>query len=549
MNINTGKFAIRTIAAGFVAITIVVLGASLPVLSQVPSLIYSFDAADNGIYGPFPASVMAQGRDGNLYGTTDSGGINNVGGVFMVTPLGAETTLHVFSTAEGQHCNMGLTLGNDGNFYGACYDGVTSNEGEVYEITPSGVLTILHSFTNTGGDGASPNAPPIQASDGNFYGTTIGGGANGDGTIYKMTPNGNVTILHSILYPAEGGSPATALVQASDGNLYGTTEEGAVIFRITGAGKFTVLHTFAVTGDGALPLGALIQGKDGSLYGTTQLDGTNAEGTVFKLTPAGAFSVLESFNAASDGQGDPWVGLVQATDGNFYGVTFRFGLPLKNQYGGIYKITSKGVYSSLYLFDGTVGANPASALIQHTNGLLYGNAQNNGGFDVGSVYSVNVGAAPFCSLLMSSGKIGATIGVLGQGFTSSSVVRFGGVKASVVTLMGSTYVSAAVPAGALSGSVTVTTGTSKLTGKQAFRVTPMIKTFSPPSGPIGTNVTITGSGLTQATKVMFNGTSASFVVDSDTQVTATVPVGATTGKISVVTIGGSASTAANFTVI
>ncbi len=549
MNAAHRKIAARTGATVLIAITIIIMGTSLPALAQVPNLVYSFDGADNGIFGPFPASVMAQGRDGNLYGTTDSGGTNLLGGVFMVTPAGTETTLHDFTSTDGAHCNMGLTLGNDGNFYGACFDGGATNHGELYRISSAGIFTSLYSFTNVADDGASPNAPPIQATDGNFYGTTIGGGTNGDGTIYKMTPSGKVTILHSILYPAEGGSPATALVQGSDGNLYGTTEEGAVVFKVTTAGKFTVLHTFAVTGDGALPLGALIQGNDGNFYGTTQLDGTNAEGTVFKITPAGKFTVLENFNAAIDGQGDPWIGLVQATDSNFYGVTFRFGLPLEPQYGGIYKLTSKGVYSSLYLFDGTVGANPASALVQHTNGLLYGNTQNNGGLNVGTVYSLNIGAVPFCSLLTSSGKIGAKVGILGQGFSSSSVVKFGGVKATAVTLTGSTYLTATVPTGAHTGSVTIKEGATILTSGQTFKVTPTLKSFSPPSGTVGTSVTIIGSGLTQTTKVAFNGTSASFTVDSDTQVTATVPAGATTGKIVVTTKGGSASSTTNFAVI
>lgn len=302
-----------------VALAILMLSSSAAYAQT--SLIYSFDAADQGLYGPFPASVMAQGPDGNLYGTTYSGGINTYGGIFVVTPSGSETVLHEFTSDDGRHCNMGLTLGNDTNFYGACYDGGTSNEGEIYKVTTGGVLTILHSFTNSGSDGAAPNAPPIQAGDGNFYGTTIAGGTNHDGTIYKLTPAGTLTTIHSIAYPAEGGSPGTALVEGSDGSLYGTTEEGAVIFKVTTAGKYTVLHTFAVTGDGALPLGALVQGKDGNFYSTTQLDGVNAEGTVFKMTPAGAFTVLENFDETVDGQGQPWVGLVQATDSNFYGVS------------------------------------------------------------------------------------------------------------------------------------------------------------------------------------------------------------------------------------
>ncbi|HEY1660428.1 MAG TPA: choice-of-anchor tandem repeat GloVer-containing protein [Candidatus Sulfotelmatobacter sp.] len=539
----------RPLSSGVMLVLAAVMLSVSAMDAQIPSLIYSFDAADQGVYGPFPASVMAQGQDGNLYGTTYSGGTNTYGGIFVITPGGSETVLHEFTSDEGRHCNMGLSLGNDGNFYGACFDGGTSDDGEIYRVTTAGVLTILHSFTNSGSDGAEPNAPPIQASDGNFYGTTLEGGTNHDGTIYKLTPGGTLTTIHSLLFPQDGGAPGTALVQGSDGNLYGTTEEGAVIFRITTVGKYTVLHTFAVTGDGALPLGALVQGKDGNFYGTTQLDGVNGEGTVFKMTPAGGFTVLEVFNETLDGQGQPWVGLVQATDNSFYGVSLRTGLPQMPQYGGIYKVTAKGVYSSLYLFDGAAGANPASALIQHTNGLLYGDTENNGGFNVGTVYSYNIGAAPFCSLLTSLGKIAAKVGILGQGFSSSSVVKFAGVKATTVSASGSGYLTATVPPAALTGAVTVITGASKLTCAQTFKIIPMIKAFSPASGAVGTSVTFTGTGLTQTTKITFGGTNAfGFVVNSDTSITVSVPAGAKTGKIVVITKGGSAASATNFVV-
>jgi len=515
--------------------------------AQTPGLLYSFDPIDEGVFGPFPQSVMAQGPDGNIYGTTDTGGANSFGGMFMVTPSGAETKLHDFTSAEGTHCNMGLTLGNDGNFYGACLDGGTNNEGELYRMTSSGVLTILYSFTNVNGDGAEPDAPPIQASDGNFYGGTLAGGAHNDGVIYKMTPAGVVTIIHSLAYPAEGGSVGGALVQGSDGNLYGTTEEGAGIFKVTTTGKYTVIHALSAS-DGQVPLSALIQGSDGNFYGTTSLGGSAGDGTIFKVTPAGAFTVVHNFDPTIDGQGDPWNALVQATNGSYYGVSFRSGLSGQNSYGGLFKLTSKSAYSSLYLFDGTVGANPGSALIQHTNGLLYGNTESQGGFNGGSIYSLNVGAKPFCSLLNGLGSIGTSIGILGQGFTSSSVVKFGGVPATSVVLNGSAYLTAVVPAGALTGAVTVTSGASALTSKQMFHVTPVFKTFSPTSGPVGTPVKITGTGLTQTIKVAFNGVSAVFAVNSDTQVTATVPSGATSGRITITTKGGSAASTKIFSV-
>jgi uncharacterized repeat protein (TIGR03803 family) len=451
------------------ALAILLLGVTSTVFAQVPNLLFSFDPTASGIFGPFPPSVMAQGRDGNLYGAVNSGGANLVGGIFKVDESGNMATLYDFVRADGQHCNMGLTLGNDGSFYGACYDGGTSNFGQLFRITSAGAYTVLYSFTNAGGDGANPNAPPIQAADGNFYGTTFAGGAHHDGTIYKMTPAGKVTIIHSFLYPNEGGSPGSALAQGNNGSLYGTTEEGGGVFKVTTKGKLTVLHALS-TSDGEVPLGALIQGADGKFYGTTTLGGAHGGGTVFRVTAAGKFTVLENFDPTVDGQGDPWVELVEASDTNLYGVSFRSGISGESQYGGLFKLTKKGVFSSLYLFDGKIGANPASALVQHTSGLLYGNAQNNAGFNVGSIYTLDVGAAPFCSANLTSGKVGSVVGILGQGFTGSSVVKFGGVAATSVTVDGSGYLTAAVPAGAITGSITVTVGSTTLTSLQSFKV-------------------------------------------------------------------------------
>ena len=524
------------------------VAAAIHASGQTPSLLYSFDPVNNGIFGPFPPSLMTQGPDGNLYGTTDSGGANSRGGIFVVTPSGSETQIHDFTSPDGAHCNLGLTLGNDGSFYGACFDGGTNNEGELYKVTAGGVLTPLYSFTDLAGDGAEPNAPPIQAADGNFYGTTVAGGAHGDGTIYKMTPSGSVTIIHSFLYPPEGGSPGSALVQGSDGNFYGTTEEGGGVFQVTTAGKLTVIHALSVS-EGELPLGALIQGSDGNFYGTSSLGGSAGDGTIFKVSSAEKFTVLHNFDPTVDGQGDPWAGLLQTSGGNYYGVSFRSGKPAQNQYGGIYTLTSKGVYSSLYLFDGTVGANPASAIIQHTNGLLYGNAQNEGGFNVGTIYSLDIGAMPFCKPIVPSGKIGTVVGILGQNFSSSSVVKFGGVTATAVSVIGPDFLTATVPTGALTGTITVTTGEVKLTSPQTFKVLPTVKSFSPTSGPVGTQVTITGSSFTQALGAGFGDyVPAKFTVNSDTQITAIVPAGAKTGPVGVETKGGIGISTKVFTV-
>jgi hypothetical protein len=156
---------------------------------------------------------------------------------------------------------------------------------------------------------------------------------------------------------------------------------------------------------------------------------------------------------------------------------------------------------------------------------------------------------PFISLVnVTNGKEGSQVGILGQGFSSSSVVKFGDTAATTITRTGTTFIMATVPTGALTGNVTVTTGSATLTSNKQFKVAPTFGSFTPPSGPVGTSVTITGTGLTQATKVTFNAVSASFTVNSDSQLTATVPTGATTGKITVTTKGGSATSSTSFTV-
>jgi hypothetical protein len=215
-----------------------------------------------------------------------------------------------------------------------------------------------------------------------------------------------------------------------------------------------------------------------------------------------------------------------------------------------------GIFTTLYSFtDTTDGDNPQSPLRQHTNGLLYGNTYSAGDFSVcagrgcGVFFSLDVGAPAFASLVSTSGKEGAKIGILGQGFGSSSVVKFDGVAATSFTRQGTTYISATVPAGAVTGKVTVTTGATTLSSYVEFRVTPTFASFSPPSGPVTTPVTLTGTGLLQTTKVTFGGVKATaMTVNSDTQVTADVPTGALTGKIEITTKGGHVANSTDFTV-
>jgi uncharacterized repeat protein (TIGR03803 family) len=321
------------------------------------------------------------------------------------------------------------------------------------------------------------------------------------------------------------------------------------VFKISTTGKETLVYTFKGSTDGQNPYTNLIQGSDGNYYGTTQGSGGSAIGTVFKLTPTGVETVLYNFPDQTQGA-FPRLPLTQGPDGLLYGIATDCAGGGCGQ-AGLFDITTKGVYSNLYLYPIIGGNNnelPLSPLLLSTNGTLYSVTEQGGTHQNGSFYSLSTTYSPFISLVSISGKEGAKVGILGQGFTSASVVKFGGTASTTKTLTGSTFIMATVPAGALTGTVTVTTGTKTLTAPKQFKVTPTLVSFSPPSGPVGTVVTITGTGLTQATKVTFNQVSASFTVNSDTQITATVPATATTGKIAVTTKGGTASSTTSFTV-
>ncbi len=533
-------------AREFFTVATLALGLAVGVAqAQTYTDLYNFGDASGDALNPRNSGIVAQGRDGNLYSTTPTGG-TGLGTVFVATPQGSVSVLYSLNGSFGKTPYGGLTLGMDGNFYGTASSGGSSNLGTVFQITPAGVLTVLHNFVS--GDGYTPYAPPIQGIDGNFYGTTVFGGTSAYGTVYKMTPAGAVTVLHSFDL-TNGSGPYGPLVQGNDGSFYGTTYGGlsttryGLVFKVTGTGTYTLLHAFTLT-DGANPYAGLVLGKDGNFYGTTYNGGTVGYGVVYKITPAGVLTVLHSFTPATDG-GDPDGGLVQGTDNNFYGATYTGGT--KN-HGTIYKITPGGVFSTVYNFDGTGGSSPMITLLQHTTGTLYGDTYSGGTHNTGTLYSLNASLTPYAALLPASGRVGKSIDILGQKFNSATGVSFNG-KAAAYKIVSDTYVTATVPAGATTGIVTVTIPGGNLRSKQTFRVTPSIKSFTPSSGPVGTPVAITGVSLTQTTKVTFGAVKATtVVVNSDTQVTATVPSGAKTGKIAITTPGGTASSTTTFTV-
>jgi uncharacterized repeat protein (TIGR03803 family) len=509
--------------------------------AQTYSELYNFDCVKNGC-NPNQPALFAQGQDGNLYGTMPTQIFGN-GTVVAYAPSGTLSTVFNFGPTNYSP-QSGLSLGFDGNLYGAAQTGGPAHTGTVFKVVGGG-MTTLYTFTN-GTDGAFPWAPPIQAPDGNIYGVTYNGTT--PGTAYRITAAGVFSVIANL--PSETVAP---LILGTDGKLYGTTQYGGTfnrgtIFQLTTAGKLKILYNFDATTHGGVPVGPLLQAVDGKFYGTTTDGGTFGQGVVYSVTSGGVYKVLHNFQATTEGNSST-SGLVQGSNRFLYGVMSAGG---GNGFGTLYKMNTTGTtFTVLHNFDKASGAVPFATPTVHTSGTIYGVTQTGGPTNsaYGVVYSFDDGLKPFASLVVIwSGKVGKSVGILGQGFSTATGVKFGTGPARF-TIVSDTYMTATVAAGATTGNVTVLEPGGNLVTPQVFKVTPQASSFSPTSGPVGTQVVITGMSLTQATSVSFGGVKAtSFTVNSDTQVTATVPTGAKTGKISIVTKGGSAAVPGTFTV-
>jgi uncharacterized protein (TIGR03437 family) len=557
--LNWGKRAYAVLA--LCATTAIALPA------QTLTTLHSF----NGTDGEGPNAGLVQGTDGNFYGTTTEGGANSCinysgtnyygcGTVFQVSPSGTLTTLHSFNGTDGETPYAGLAQGTDGSFYGTTYSGGANDCGTVFKITPSGALTTLFNF-NPSADGQQPLAGLLQGTDGDFYGTTFLSGSFG-GTVFKITPSGTLTTLYNFCHGGPscvyGFEPTAGLVQATDGNFYGTTDWGGdngagyglgTVFKITPSGTLTTLYSFCSQGgypnctDGASPQAALVQGTDGNFYGTTFgggaksciIEDSNGCGTIFKITPSGTLTTLYSFcsqRGCTDGF-QPAAGLVQATDGDLYGTTSS---------GTIFKITPSGTLTTLYSFCAqsgcTDGSGPAG-LVQANNGDLYGTTGGGGAHGYGTVFSLAVGLGPFVETEPTSGSVGAAVQILGTNLTGATSVTFSGIAAAF-TVVSPTLISTTVPAGATTGEVRVTTPSGKLLSNVPFLVQAPLPTVEtePTSGSVGAAVQILGTNLTGAASVTFNGTAAAFTVVSASLISTTVPAGATTGEVQVTTPSG-----------
>ena len=478
-------------------------------LGQSVKLLASF----NGTDGSDPFAGLIQGTDGNFYGTAAIGGANNYGTVFRISPAGRLTT--VYSFCSQPKCTDGgvpsvLTEGTDSNFYGTTiYGGASGSScvgfpgcGTVFKITPAGKLTTLYSFCSQVNctDGWDPRAGLVQAADGNFYGTASAGPNNNDncpflagcGTVFKITPAGKLTTLYTFCSQAncsDGTDPEAGLIEGSDGKLYGTTFYGGrntsgTVFKITPGGRLTSLYSFCSQtncDDGGQPFAGLTQGTDGNFYGTTFYGGRNTSGTVFKITPGGRLTSLYSFCSqtnCSDGE-FPIAGLVQATDRNFYGATSEGGIMSTCDSlgcGTVFKITPAGKMTTLHSFEGNDGGTASAGLLQATNGNFYGTTTGGGDLSCnpptgcGVVFRLSVGLGRFVATRPTSGKVESAVVILGNNLTGATNVTFNGTKAVFKTLS-STEIKTRVPSGATTGFVRVTTPKKTLKSNVIFRVT------------------------------------------------------------------------------
>ena len=480
--------------------------------------------------------VMAQGRDGNFYGTISAGGTNNQGFVFQITPTGTYKVLYNFDTVHGSTPIGGLALGADGNLYGTTKEGGAHGLGNIFKITPAGALTVLYDFTGAA-DGGQPVSPLMVGFDGLFYGTSY------PGMSYKISPAGVFHVIGTI-----PGITYGPLLQANDGTFYGVTEfdgtNGAgTVYKITGK-TYTILHNFDMA-TGSYPIGGLVLGTDGNFYGTTTAGGTTNAGVLYRITPTGTYTDLVNFDGVHPGAGyQTYAGLIAGSDGNLYGATIwggQFG------YGVIFSLTTGGAYAPLYSFSAPSGDGAYTTPILHTNGTIFGMTEHGGAAGKGVIYSFADALPRFVKPVNRSGPVGATVNILGTGFALATGVKIGGTPSSFHVLSDS-FLTATVPAGT-TGPVTVTTSTGTLQSGGIFKVTPKITAISPTSGKVSNSVVIAGTGLIQTSAITVGkGKVTSFTKNSDTQLTLIVPATATTGKITVTTPGGKAASAATFTV-
>jgi uncharacterized repeat protein (TIGR03803 family) len=356
-----------------------------PASAQTFTLLYSFSTASQGSY---PASGVIRDSAANLYGTTAFGGAHRQGNIFKLTLQRKLTTLYSFTgNLDGANPYSGLVRDSVGNLYGTTNLGGVYQNGVVFKLTPAGKQVVLYSFGAQANDGVNPLGLIMDA-HGNLYGVTTSGGAFNSGTVYKLDTKRHETILYSFTGTnGDGVSPAGELVRDSAGNLYGTTYSGGylqqgTVFKVEPNGTETILHTFLGGTDGNNPGGGLISDTAGNLYGTTLAP----IGTVFKVDTSGMKTILITFSG-QDGS-FPTGRLAIDALGNLYGVTTQGGNNLP--YGNVYKLDPAGNETVLYDFVGGKGGKypTADPLALDAAGNLYGTAAEGGNGNNGVVFKI-----------------------------------------------------------------------------------------------------------------------------------------------------------------
>jgi uncharacterized repeat protein (TIGR03803 family) len=340
------------------------------VRGQTFEMLYSFRGAEDG-QGPRARLVLAD--DGSFYGTTQSGSI------FRISPAGQLITVANVGWAEDDEdeaiVTPRVTQGNDGSVYGTTFDG---DRGRVFKMLPNGTLTTLVTFEGSKATAASPLSQLLQGRDGSFYGTTYRGGVNSAGSVFKMASDGTLAVLASFV----SRGPTGQMIQARDGNFYGTTGSMApntdgFVFRVTPAGVLTYLAAINLSNADGRPWSGVIEARDGNFYGTTvniSDDGIPRAGGVFRMTPAGTVTRLVSFTGPN---GSGPAELLEGKDGNLYGTTRHGGA---NGRGTVFKVTTKGILTTLFSFSQSDGAYPDAGLIEGADGNLYGTTGFGGAF-------------------------------------------------------------------------------------------------------------------------------------------------------------------------
>ncbi|MBV9961352.1 MAG: T9SS type A sorting domain-containing protein [Parafilimonas sp.] len=399
-------------------------------------------------WGNTPNGSLFKNDDGNFYGMTSRGGTNNDGTIFKMTPNGKMTMLkQLYYTQDGAYPDGELVKGNDGYLYGLTSAGGANSYGTIFKISASGSNFSVIKHLNFATDGANPHGHLTLASDGNFYGITYSGGTNGGGTIFKLTADGKFSVIYSLNKATEGGNSYSSLTVGADGNLYGTTYGGGTnsngtIFKITTGGKFTVVRQLNGATDGSYPQSDLLLASDGSLYGTCSSGGQFGSGTIFKIS-TGVYSVVKNFSPSTDG-GAPYGGLMQNTDGNFYGIT-RIGGTKGG--GTIYKLTTGGAYSVIHPLDYTNEGNTSSSVLARGNdGSLYAMTSLGGAFNYGIIFKTTTGGdftlmntfngatlgnAPYSSFVIGKDNAYYCTMSAGGAYGFGSIVKICGGEASV----------------------------------------------------------------------------------------------------------------------